>query len=373
MRASFLAVALLTGGAFSLAAPAQTYTVRAGDTLYSISRAARSSVTDLMTLNGLDSPTVQVGQVLRLTAAPAPRTTRAPVVISPQLAASAGLPRAAVSTPAPVPTPTLDVSHIPSAPLGDEPLTPAFPDVESVTVVTETPEPAAPVPAPTTPITSGVLQRSLPPVSVAVPAPVLPKVDASAPVRGPRVWNQPVAVTHLGPSAGGGGLVQAASFTSGLPARAFLGGMSFARQSYNNCGPASVSHVLSYFGYRVPQEDLRKVLRPRGGYMRVDVIAPYVRKFGLTARVTKGGTLDGVKKLVSQGVPVIVLQWYDRPGHIPHFRVVRGYDDAAGIVWVSDSMVGGTSWLSYRDFDRLWNTQGRQMIGVYPTSLAPRG
>ena len=73
-----------------------------------------------------------------------------------------------------------------------------------------------------------------------------------------------------------------------------------------------------------------------------------------------------VKKLLALGIPVIVLQWFDRPGHINHFRVVRGYDDQAGVMWVSDSMVGPVSYLSYRDFDALWNTQGRQMFPVYP-------
>ncbi|WP_018467551.1 C40 family peptidase [Calidithermus timidus] len=43
-----------------------TYTVQRGDTLYSIAKRFGSSVEALITLNGLNSPTLEVGQVLKL-------------------------------------------------------------------------------------------------------------------------------------------------------------------------------------------------------------------------------------------------------------------------------------------------------------------
>jgi LysM repeat protein len=50
------------------AATASTYVVRAGDTLYRISRATGVSVGELQRLNGLASDRIEVGQTLRLTA-----------------------------------------------------------------------------------------------------------------------------------------------------------------------------------------------------------------------------------------------------------------------------------------------------------------
>lgn len=54
-------VATLSTGAF-----ATSYTVKAGDTLYSISRAANLEPAALMKLNNLSSSTIQLGQTLKL-------------------------------------------------------------------------------------------------------------------------------------------------------------------------------------------------------------------------------------------------------------------------------------------------------------------
>jgi len=259
------------------------YTVQVGDTLYSIARRHGATVEDVLRLNVLESPTLDVGQILT-------------------------------------------VPNVPE------------------------PEPTAP---PATP-------QAAPAVPTATPKP------PSGPVRGPRAWKAaPPQVTFHG-FASARAIVQHTSLTGSTPAQTYLGNLPFAFQSFNNCGPASVSVVLGYYGFRVSQEDLRKVLRPRGGYMSANVISPYVKKFGLNAITVKNGNVAAVKRLVSQGIPVIVLQWLDRPGHTPHFRVVRGFDDTTGHMWVSDSMIAGAAYISYRDFDVLWNTQGRLMIPVFP-------
>ncbi|MBB6097778.1 ABC-type bacteriocin/lantibiotic exporter with double-glycine peptidase domain [Deinobacterium chartae] len=150
------------------------------------------------------------------------------------------------------------------------------------------------------------------------------------------------------------------------PSSAYLEGIAHTFQTYNNCGPASLVSVLGYYGYRVSQEEARKALRPQGGYMTADVIDPYLRPYGLRATRFKGGRLEDLKKLVSAGIPVLVLQWLDRVGGTPHFRVVRGYDDRAGVMWVSDSMYGAQAYLSYADFQTLWSVYGQEFIPIYP-------
>lgn len=199
----------------------------------------------------------------------------------------------------------------------------------------------------------------------ALPANTVSPAASKAPVRGPSAWKaNPPGVTSSGFSTRGQPVVRAAS--TGALSQAYLGGLTFARQTYNNCGPAAVSSVLGYYGFRVSQEELRPILRPQGGYMSANVIDPIMRRYGLKATVYKSGNLGAVKRLVSQGIPVIVLQWLDRPGGIPHFRVVRGFDDSSDLVWVTDTMIAEAAYISYRDFDVLWNTQGRLMIPVYP-------
>ena len=197
------------------------------------------------------------------------------------------------------------------------------------------------------------------------PPPGLPRVQSSAPVGGPLAWKTEPAAT-VASFVGWSPVINVASFGDALPLRTYLRGLAFDFQTYNNCGPSALSAVLGFYKVRLGQNVIQQTTRQGSGYMQVSAIAPELAKFGLRTRTIRGGQLVQVKKLLALGIPVIVLQWFDRPGHINHFRVVRGYDDQAGVMWVSDSMVGPVSYLSYRDFDALWNTQGRQMFPVYP-------
>ena len=74
MNASRILLTLAAALSFTVPASAASYTVKTGDTLYSISRSTGMSAAQLMSLNGLQSSTIQVGQVLKTSAA----TTAAP-------------------------------------------------------------------------------------------------------------------------------------------------------------------------------------------------------------------------------------------------------------------------------------------------------
>ncbi len=299
------AATLLMSALLSLTpASAAQYTVRSGDTLFSIARTYGTDAQTLLNLNTLDNPTLNVGQVLQV-------------------------PNVAVATPKP--------AAIPSQPAALSPAAPASPAARAAAAVAST------------------VSR--------MPA-GLPSLSAGE-VRGPVAWNvtpQPTVASFIGylPS------IATAAFGNMLPIRTYLQGLAFDHQTYNNCGPSALSSVLGFYKAQVGQDAIRRTTRPGGGYMQVSAIAPELSKYGLKTLTIRNGRLDQVKRLLSLGIPVIVLQWYDRPGHIDHFRVVRGYDDQAGLVWVSDSMIGPVAYLSYASFDALWNTQGRQMFPVYP-------
>ncbi|MFC4453947.1 LysM peptidoglycan-binding domain-containing protein [Deinococcus sonorensis] len=197
-----------------------------------------------------------------------------------------------------------------------------------------------------------------------------PRLDPGK-VSGPVAWAvQPPATvaSFIGGLPGPGNL---SGFGDLLPLRTFLKGLTFDYQTYNNCGPSALSAVLGFYRVKISQDVIRQSTRPDGGYMQVSAIAPELARFGLRTLTIRNGQLSQIKRLLALGIPVIVLQWYDRPGHINHFRVVRGYDDQAGVVWVSDSMVGPVAYLSYASFDALWNTQGRKMFPVYPNGYDP--
>jgi len=151
------------------------------------------------------------------------------------------------------------------------------------------------------------------------------------------------------------------------PVRASLA-VGHVHQTYNNCGPASIVSVLSYYGIRADQSQLAQVLRPQGGYMLAGVIPPFVERYGLRATRFKNGSLENIRQLTAAGIPVIVLQWMNRVGGIPHFRVVRGYDDQTGLVWLSDPIYGPNVYVHYPDFERLWTLAGQEFVPVYRPS-----
>ncbi|MFB9994057.1 LysM peptidoglycan-binding domain-containing protein [Deinococcus oregonensis] len=269
---------------------APSYTVRAGDTLFSLAQRSGTSVQALLKLNGLTRPALSLGQVIRL-------------------------PTAARSSAAAVVRP-VSVSARPS------------------------------------------------PVQATPPTLRLPQPDSSK-ISGPVAWPTPPAAT-VASFIGWLPLSVNSPIGDALPVRTYLQGLAFDHQTYNNCGPSALSSVLGFYRVKIGQDVIQRTARPNGGYMQISAIAPELARFKLKTLAIRNGQLSQVKRLLALGIPVIVLQWYDRPGHIDHFRVVRGYDDQARVFWVSDSMVGPLTYLSYNSFDALWNTQGRQMFPVYP-------
>ncbi len=169
-----------------------------------------------------------------------------------------------------------------------------------------------------------------------------------------------VAATVTGVAAAppyDGGTSQTASVAPHpAPARYALTGLKHSWQTLNNCGPASVAAVLSYYGINVSQEEARQALRPdpKSTGMGWQVITPYVVKFGLEAKPRTGGTRDLIKSLVANDIPVIVLQNVSETNPISHFRVVVGYDDGPGVFFVNDSLLGPNVAIPYDSFDERW-------------------
>jgi uncharacterized protein len=166
--------------------------------------------------------------------------------------------------------------------------------------------------------------------------------------------------------------VAAASFSEGVqvrkaPARYHIGQLKHSVQTLNNCGPASVVSVLSYYGINVSQEAARRVLRPyaetRG--MSHNVIPPYMAKYDLGAKVLVNGNADIIKALVANDIPVIVLQYISETWRTGHFRVVQGYDDYQGVFYVNDSLLGANLAISYESFDARWDYNWSRYVPVY--------
>jgi len=133
-------------------------------------------------------------------------------------------------------------------------------------------------------------------------------------------------------------------------------------QSFNNCGPATLSMALSYENINISQSELGKILRPYqipGGdnddkSVTLNEVAEQAKVYGLVSYLRPNGTIEKIKQLVSVGVPVVTRTWLKSDEDIGHYRVVRGYDDNTQELIQDDSLQGKNLRISYSEFEKLW-------------------
>lgn len=154
------------------------------------------------------------------------------------------------------------------------------------------------------------------------------------------------------------------------PPQADLEPMTHVWQSLNNCGPAAVVMALSTIGVNVDQETARLPLR--GADVRRGMgpagVDPWVASaFGLRSISRMNGTNELLKRLVANGFAPLVTQWMQDPAisRIAHWRTVRGYDDATGVFYVNDSMLGANVSLDYGWFGANWQPFSYRYLVIY--------
>lgn len=143
--------------------------------------------------------------------------------------------------------------------------------------------------------------------------------------------------------------------------------MPLVHQTYNACGPASITQVLGYFGINVNLADVSRLTRPtERSYMTAQAIVDFAPKVGMEARLYRGGSLQTVRAAIRARLPLIALQSHITATQvIPHWRVVTGYDDARGQVYLMDPLLGYVL-MSYADFTRVWADHQGEFAVMYP-------
>ncbi len=166
----------------------------------------------------------------------------------------------------------------------------------------------------------------------------------------------------------------ASAASAPVPTGYTLQGVPLIRQTYNACGPASITQVLGYFGLKVALADVSRLTRPtERSYMTAQAIVDFAPQVGMEARLYSGGSLATVRAAIRQGLPLIALQSHiPRAGTvIPHWRVVVGYDAAAAQVELMDPLLGHVA-MGYADFTRVWADHRGQFAVLYPPQLRAR-
>lgn len=142
----------------------------------------------------------------------------------------------------------------------------------------------------------------------------------------------------------------------------------------NNCGPASVAILLGYHDHRVTQHEVRTQLEgaPEGTDRPCNFLW-YVSQYDLAARayrfpLARDHKLLTLRLLLSNDIPVIVLQRLAIGSPLGHYRVIQGYDDAAGEFISDDPLLGADYRIPYDVFIRLGGG-GLYFIPVYPATM----
>jgi len=165
--------------------------------------------------------------------------------------------------------------------------------------------------------------------------------------------------------------------TPALPGTARLTGFTHQYQTWNNCGPATLTTALTFYGRTERQAEAAAFLKPDPDDKNVspNEMAAYVRQLGYGVTVRVGGTLDQLKRLIANGFPVIVEKGFEPDpdkGWMGHYLLLSGYDDAQGMFITQDSYLGPDRPASYAEVDKYWRQFNRLVIVPYPQGEAER-
>ncbi len=212
-----------------------------------------------------------------------------------------------------------------------------------------------------TPTVPGAVDSATTPARVLVPTPVAP---ISAPAVAP-----PTPVPSHQPAA----------------QRVELTGFNHQWQTWNNCGPATLSMNLSYYGSPLTQADIGAVLRRHEDDKNVspEELVDFARGQGFYGQLRVNGNASLMKLLLSNGVPVIIETWLEEEPNdgMGHYRMLTGYDEAEQY-WIGyDSYVDTGLFSSFRTYrgirmaygetEELWSVFNHTYLLVYTEAQRP--
>lgn len=149
-------------------------------------------------------------------------------------------------------------------------------------------------------------------------------------------------------------------------------------QGWNNCGPATLTMGLTYFGGGNNQLAAANFLKPHTEDKNVSPweLVAYVNEemsptLDVQALYRPAGTLDMIKDLLSHDFPVIIEKGYEPEGYdwMGHYLFVIGYDDEAGEILTYDSFSGHGNFQglreSYEHVESYWDDFGNIFVVLY--------
>jgi hypothetical protein len=154
-----------------------------------------------------------------------------------------------------------------------------------------------------------------------------------------------------------------------IPEQVQLSGIRHEFQSWNNCGPATLSMALSYWGWGGDQRPIAAQIRPnpRDKNVMPYEMADFVHtetEYGIIVRV--GGELELLKQLLAADFPVMVEKGIDgQDGWLGHYVVISGYNDNRQTFILQDSLRGPNLPVPYDVFESQWRSFNYTYLVIY--------
>ena len=158
-----------------------------------------------------------------------------------------------------------------------------------------------------------------------------------------------------------------------LPSAFRMGNLGSEYQGWNNCGPATLTNALVYFGYGDDQNRAANWLKPDyedknvSPWQMAEFVNTQIPELPLRAIVRSGGTIDLLKRLMVNGFPVLIEKGYEPDGYdwMGHYLLLASYDDALGEFTTMDSFRGPDTRYAYAEIERYWQHFNYTYIALY--------
>ncbi len=154
--------------------------------------------------------------------------------------------------------------------------------------------------------------------------------------------------------------------------------ITYQAQWWNNCGPATLTMTLSYYGYSQNQGPAANYLKPNSEDKNVSPyqMVAYVNEqasvsLPVRALYRVGGDTQLLKILLSHDFPVIIEKGYEVNdlGWMGHYLLLVGYDDSLQTFYAYDSYLGNGNGNgrpeAYQDVEHYWRQFNHLFIVLY--------
>jgi hypothetical protein len=230
-------------------------------------------------------------------------------------------------------------------------------------------DPVRPMPTPLAATTGPVAQVGGQPLPLdASPTPQPPGPTPAQATATPAAQDTPTITSTLAPTL----------TPTALPGKVQLPAPKYEKQEVNNCGPATLTMHLRFYGWEGDQAAISNLVKPKREDRNVNVeeLVAFVNTQvpGIEVQYRVGGDVDTIRKLLAAGFPVTVEEafimaesyWFNDDRWSGHYLLLTGYDDTTQRFTGQDVFIGPNVSIPYKTLEKNWAAFNHVYILLYP-------